>query len=278
MPCDANDDCARCTTLSGLPPGTVCASSADCGGARCSVGDVGVLCTSNDGCTVEGDLVPGGACCDGETGLCYDGTSPSPNTITGPADCDGPQQVYSAGKLCEFEPPCIEHTGACCDHTPVVDGDAAGVCVDDADQEDDCTGAQLTWHKGESCSAVTCLEDLGGCCNTLTGICSTTTIDDCQGAQRTWTKGDDTCAGTPCVAITGACCDGDVFGSCTQTLSADCVGGKREWHKGRTCAELDPPCTHNTIPTVSEWGLVVLTLLLLTGAKVYFGRRQSATA
>jgi len=32
------------------------------------------------------------------------------------------------------------------------------------------------------------------------------------------------------------------------------------------------------IPTVSEWGLVVLTLLLLTGAKVFFGRRQVAAA
>lgn len=28
-----------------------------------------------------------------------------------------------------------------------------------------------------------------------------------------------------------------------------------------------------TIPTVSEWGLVIMTLLLLTGAKIYFGRR-----
>lgn len=32
------------------------------------------------------------------------------------------------------------------------------------------------------------------------------------------------------------------------------------------------------IPTVSEWGLVVLTLLLLTGAKIYFGRRQVEVA
>jgi hypothetical protein len=31
------------------------------------------------------------------------------------------------------------------------------------------------------------------------------------------------------------------------------------------------------IPTVSEWGLVVLTLLLLIGAKLYFGRRDSLT-
>ncbi|MDO8630149.1 MAG: thrombospondin type 3 repeat-containing protein [Phycisphaerales bacterium] len=31
-------------------------------------------------------------------------------------------------------------------------------------------------------------------------------------------------------------------------------------------------------PTVSSWGLVVLTLLLLIGAKIYFARRQTATA
>jgi len=30
------------------------------------------------------------------------------------------------------------------------------------------------------------------------------------------------------------------------------------------------------IPTMSEWGLVILTLLLLTGAKIFFGRRQVA--
>lgn len=34
----------------------------------------------------------------------------------------------------------------------------------------------------------------------------------------------------------------------------------------------------SAVPTVSAWGLVVLTLLLLTGTKVYFARRQTATA
>lgn len=35
-------------------------------------------------------------------------------------------------------------------------------------------------------------------------------------------------------------------------------------------------CT--TVPTVSAWGLLMLTLVLLSGAKVYFGRRRAATA
>jgi len=46
-----------------------------------------------------------------------------------------------------------------------------------------------------------------------------------------------------------------------------------------SCNEPDGSCTNDdadcSIPTVSEWGLVVLTLMLLIGAKVYFGRRQA---
>jgi len=34
-------------------------------------------------------------------------------------------------------------------------------------------------------------------------------------------------------------------------------------------------CEVGGIPTVSEWGLAILMLLLLTAAKVYFGRRRA---
>jgi len=44
------------------------------------------------------------------------------------------------------------------------------------------------------------------------------------------------------------------------------------FYKDTPCSEIE--CTHNSIPTMSQWGLAVLTLLLLIGAKVYFGRRQ----
>ena len=80
----------------------------------------------------------------------------------------------------------------------------------------------------------------------------------------------------PCDADLGACCDHDTFGGCTDTAFADCQGGKLEWTKGASCATI--ACVHNAIPTVSQWGLVVLTLLLLTGAKIYFGRPQARPA
>ena len=35
------------------------------------------------------------------------------------------------------------------------------------------------------------------------------------------------------------------------------------------------PCDPNAIPAVSLWGLVVLALLLLTGAKIKFSRRYA---
>ena len=41
-----------------------------------------------------------------------------------------------------------------------------------------------------------------------------------------------------------------------------------------TCAQFD--CAREAIPTVSEWGLVILTLLLLTGAEIYFERSKVA--
>ncbi len=76
-------------------------------------------------------------------------------------------------------------------------------------------------------------------------------------------------AGAPSL---GACCDHDPFGGCHDDRALDeCTCGRCEWFEERTCEEIE--CASEPIPTVSQWGLVVLTLLLLTGAKIYFGRR-----
>ena len=293
--CTTNNSCRRCTrgkigapcptgsALCRVCPvgtpnaGTTCTMAtqeAVCG-LFCALGDVGAVCATSADCTIEGEVVPGGACCDGWTGICRDGLSDPP--ITGPADCAGDQQVYSAGKLCQFEPPCIEHTGACCDGTP-----EAVHCTEGTDQEDDCTGPNLTWVKGVSCDPNPCPPlTLGACCDTLHGTCADNkTAAECAAipnGQGFFTL-DRVCGpNLPCSADLGACCDKDTFGGCTYITLAQCNAiPKGEWTKGQTCADI--VCTHEPIPTVSQWGLVVLTLLLLVGAKVYFGRRQSAAA
>lgn len=112
----------------------------------------------------------------------------------------------------------------------------------------------------------------GACCNTLTGGCTEVVIaSECSGAQRNWTE-DANCADLPCDAVPGACCDQDPFGGCSETSQAECTCDQCVWHELLTCADIE--CSHNPIPTTSEWGLVVMTLVLLTGAKVYFGRRS----
>jgi len=88
----------------------------------------------------------------------------------------------------------------------------------------------------------------------------------------------------PCPPQSGACCNHDAGplaseGLCEETVMNDCVCPRCVWTKGVTCDQITT-CTADfiPIPTVSEWGMVVLTLLLLIGGKVYFARREKATA
>jgi hypothetical protein len=70
----------------------------------------------------------------------------------------------------------------------------------------------------------------------------------------------------------GACCNRDPFGLCAvDVLPDDCNCELCEWFPDNSCDDID--CAREAIPTLSQWGVLVMTLLLLIGAKVYFGRR-----
>jgi len=118
---------------------------------------------------------------------------------------------------------------------------------------------------------------IGACCDLLSGTCAEDVgASACSGAQQTWTGGA-ACVDVVCEAVTGACCDHDPFGACTDGVTrAACDCPTCEWLKLGSCSELD--CPHTTIPTVGEWGLLVLALLLLTGAKLAFRRANPADA
>ena len=132
----------------------------------------------------------------------------------------------------------------------------------------------------EDCGATLCLEVRGACCNGFTGGCTETIQDDCEGQNLAWSQETD-CHETTCDPTPGACCDlGDVdaltgIGVCTDgVIQADCQGENNEWTKGTTCTRV--VCRVDVvIPTVSEWGLVVLTLLLLLGGKLAFRTRYA---
>lgn len=223
--------------------------SADCqgrfGGPGSICGDIDPVCVA----------VPG-ACCDDLTGLCLDGL----------LEVDCGNRFGGPGSTCAtISPVCVPPVGACCDGTD-------GGCADGL-TESNCTGDQLDWTIGALCDDLNppCAEHTGACCDQLNGVCT----DDvpgsaCVGTQMAWSKGA-ACADTTCDAAVGACCDHDPFGVCVDAVTlAACSCSNCEWVQDGSCESLD--CAHASIPTVSEWGLVVLAILLLIGAKIGFRR------
>jgi heat shock protein HslJ len=115
--------------------------------------------------------------------------------------------------------------------------------------------------------------ETGACCDGGHGVCLDGIAGaSCTGSRQTWSV-NIPCSGLspPCTATGGACCDHDVFGSCTDGVTqGDCSCAACDWTEDASCEDLE--CPHEFIPTVNGWGLAVLALLLLTGAKVRFGR------
>lgn len=203
-----------------------------------------------------------GSCCVLETETCTDNVPQSA--------CTG---NFSADLKCA-DVDCTLPRGSCCNSAP----GAGGACMDGV-LEADCTGANLTWTAGGSCPGdPACAEVQGACCNRLLGSCSQTIQGACNCADCVWTQGA-ACGSVPCNAIQGACCvRTDLDATCEQTSQAGCDAAGGEWSRETDCANVTCEPLFTPIPTVSEWGLVIMALLLLVGGKVYFGRRQVATA
>ena len=114
--------------------------------------------------------------------------------------------------------------------------------------------------------------ETGACCDESTGLC----VDDapaqlCSGFRQTWRVNIDCEELDPgCTAPEGACCDHEPFGGCTDDLTrAECNCERCEWTEDTSCDEVE--CPHDSIPTVGGWGIAILSLLLLSAAKIRFG-------
>lgn len=160
-------------------------------------------------------------------------------------------------------------TGQCCFGLGMPDeGCVDGVLRSECDAEPGpfvFTPEERCLPEGPECAHV------GACCDTLAGECEDDKLEgDCQGMHRVWSSGV-TCPEVPCAPDLGACCNHAPFGSCTDDAAlSDCGCTSCTWHKLQNCAEIE--CAQTSIPTTSEWGLAIMTLLLLKVAKVYFGQ------
>jgi len=138
---------------------------------------------------------------------------------------------------------------------------------------------QMCGQAGQACAVSDCLAS-GDCfvahptpgCNDP-NCCLAVCFQDSFCCNFEWDNACVAQAEVICVQPTGACCNRNAF-QCTEgALQADCQGPGMEWHEGISCNQVSPPCAP-AVPAVSEWGIVVLLLIGLTGATILFGNQR----
>ena len=245
--CDALENECTCTID--------CGTCNDCNGNGIPDELDVAACTGDPACTdCNANFIPDGCDIESVTSLDCNGNGM-------PDECDIRAGVSQDTDVNGIPDDC--EAGACCNGS-------TGLCADDAPMAL-CTGDEPSWSVNTLCAELDppCA---GACCDLPTGDCAENLPPSaCSGAQQRWTGGA-TCSETGCEAVTGACCDHDPFRGCTDGLTqAACDCGQCEWTKLAMCEDVE--CSRESIPTVGAWGLAILTLLLLTGAKIRFGRR-----
>jgi len=222
----------------------------------------------------EGGAV--GSCCDSNN-RDGDGVGCEDNVLL--ADCSGAYDTWSgalkcADIVCECVPDCDGRNcgpDGCGGICAPDDCDDSNPCTDDSCPDDGvCLNANntLPCDEGNFCIVGDTCTD--GACVGTPRVCSNNNV--CDGVE-TCDEANDLCTNPDDLV-----CDDGLF--CNGAEGCDSITGCFDNAdpcdpETQTCYEDKDDCFDHIIPTVSEWGLVILTLLLLTGAKVYFSRRQA---
>ncbi|MGB2988159.1 MAG: choice-of-anchor L domain-containing protein, partial [Phycisphaerae bacterium] len=122
----------------------------------------------------------------------------------------------------------------------------------------------------------------GACC--VDDVCVPVADESECGAMSGEYQGDGTACPAACLEkpdLLGCCCSepcsepGNCWDDYTRPM-CDYLGTGWTWYGGHTCIEV---CVDNVcIPTVTEWGLVVMTLLVLSAGTVVIFRRRAMMA
>jgi len=267
--CDNPDTCngAGVCQPNTEPAGTPCRASA-------GVCDVAETCDGvGADCPADG-FASAATSCRASAGVCdvaENCTGTGPNCPADGFAAAGTNCRGSAG-ACDVAETCTGSGAAC-----PADGFAAssvecrasaGVC----DLPENCTGS------GAACPADAVVA-AGQVCRPAQGVCDV--AENCDGSA-TDCPANGFSSGNVCRPSTGPCdpaesCSGSVSDCPADALTTACVNGDGCCPSGCTDAN-DNDCEPSSIPTVSEWGLAVLTLLLLVSGKLYFGRREQVVA
>ncbi len=188
------------------------------------------------------------ACAGASVGSCCDtnGLDQGCTDNLAEADCTGADKVWTDQGTCAGMPcDCIaDCTGRICGDDGC--GGSCGTCGDG----NACNGSEVCNSKGQCGPGAPLICNDGNPCN---GIESCETSVGCV-------------LGTPLQCDDGLFCDGEEF--CVPVFG--CQAGNPPCTENETCDEDTDQCVPSSIPTVSQWGLVALTLLLLIAAKAKF--------
>lgn len=169
-------------------------------------------------------------------------------------------------------------------------------CPADCDPCAGCDDGICCAADGEDCD--TCPTDCGAC-----PVCGNPNAGDCCAPAQPYTPGcdDAACCEAVCLLdayccnvewdnicgdraaelpicncpVFGACCNDDTPECTDDVLEQDCPSPLR-FTANTLCEDLVPPCGE-AIPTVSEWGLIVMALLVVSAGAVIVRRRMAAS-
>jgi hypothetical protein len=114
------------------------------------------------------------------------------------------------------------------------------------------------------------------CCDFTTYDCVNVMETECDDLGGSFTEGT-LCNNLPApCSEAGACCNVPT-GVCTDTFALFCDGYLQAFYPGQLCTAIDCEVPDN-VPTLTQWGMIALTVVLLTGLTIKFGRRRTVTA
>ena len=114
----------------------------------------------------------------------------------------------------------------------------------------------------------------GACCDDATGDCTVAVAQtDCETAGSRYGGDGSDCAtiDPACTApLPGACCGP---GDCVEVMQTECDAAGRLFRGDGTLCENQANCAN--IPTVSEWGLIAMSLGVLAAGTWVVRKRQT---
>jgi len=180
---------------------------------------------------------------------------------------------------CPPDEKCLDHFCDLATNT-CQSADIPGCCDDDIDCPDD---EKCLDHFCDLATNTCQSADIPGCCDDDT---------DCPEDVKCLDHFCDLATNTCVSAAIPGCCDADVdcpvdekcvdhfcdltSNTCQSAQLPNCCSTSEDCPPNHNC--IDNVCVSKKIPTVSQWGLITMVLLLLAGAKVYYGRRRFEAA